>query len=56
MKKIIITKSQLFQPDNLLVDEQNKIEERNHDTCGPGAGSFSLRSNMISRVVKIENE
>jgi len=56
MKKVNRTKSQLVQPDKLLVDEQDKIEERNHDTCGPGCRIFLATSKMISRVVKIENE
>jgi hypothetical protein len=56
MKKITRTKSQLVQPDKLLVDEQDKIEARNHDTCGPGCRFFLSTSKMISRVVKIENE
>jgi hypothetical protein len=56
MKKVNRSKSQLVQPDKVLIEEQEKSEERNHDSCGPGCRFFLATSDIISRVVKIENE
>jgi hypothetical protein len=56
MKKVIRSKSQLVQPGKILIGEQEKSEEIKNDSCGPGCRFFIAISNIISRVVKIENE
>jgi hypothetical protein len=56
MKKVNRTKSQLVQPEKALTEEQEKSEQRMNDSCGPGCRFFLATSEVISRVVKIENE
>lgn len=56
MRKANRSKSQLVQPDKVLIREQEKSEERKNDGCGAGCRFFLATSNIISRVVKIENE
>jgi hypothetical protein len=56
MRKGNRSKSQMVQPDRVLMQEQEKSEERKHDSCGPGCRFFLATSDIITRVVKIENE
>jgi len=56
MKKVNRSISQLVQPDKVAIEEQDESEETKYDNCGPGCRFFLATSDIISRVVKIENE